>query len=288
MVGWRAVAKTKIQVKPAKKPAAPKQSAQSASTRRDPKSTRVTTPAPPVVLPSAPPPQRDELAAPRDIGRLIHYGERFGPNKIDVRMWNVPGAATPTVPAQLPIASGSLAIFDPADKKSWRLLDRPAGIGQFRIMLSTVKPHDAMDQRKDRLAALVLHTGRPPIARWTVAHWKGQNKPKSAADLPSLTSSAGWIALVDGAGGWPGVLTLPPVTGTQPLEVPLADGRRALAIPTGKSEVTAYWAIDATDKPICLVIDCDAITQRDWKAKPTARCAALPDRRATSANRRAP
>ena len=254
------MAKTK---KPAKKPAAPKKSAKPAKKLPIPKSTRVTRAAPPVVLPPAPPAQRDELAAPRDVGRLIRYGERFGSNKIDVRMWNAPNTS---VPAQLPITSGSIAIFDPADKKSWRLFDRPAGTGQFRIMLSTVKPHNAMDQSKDRLAGLVIHTGRPPIARWVVAHYKGYKKPKTA-DLQSLTSSEGWIALTDGAGGWPGTLELPPAAGTQPIEVALADGRRALAIPTGTSAVTAYWAIDAADKPICLVIDCDAITQKDWKAK---------------------
>ena len=248
------MAKTKKAAKPVKTVKAP---ARPAKKSLVPRSTRVTRPALPVVMPPVPPPQRDELEATRDVGRLIRYGERFGPDKIDVRLWNAP----------LPITSGSLAIFDPADKKSWRLFERPTGTGQFRIMLSTVKPHDATDQQRDRLAAIVIHTGRPPIARWTVATWKGQKKPSSAETLPSLTSSAGWIALIDGAGGWPGLLALPAAAGTQPVEVVLGDGRRALAIPTGSSGVTAYWAVDATDKPICLVIDCDAITQRDWRAK---------------------
>src|SRR6476661_8676278 len=35
--------------------------------------------------PPAPPPRRDELDAPRDVGRLIRYGERFGQWRIDVR-----------------------------------------------------------------------------------------------------------------------------------------------------------------------------------------------------------
>jgi len=231
-----------------------------------PKSTRVTRPIPVVAAPPAPPPQRDELAAPRDIGRLIRYGERFGANKIDVRMWSAPGTL---VPAQLPVSSGALAIFDPADKKSWKVLDRPAGAGQFRIMLSLVRPANALDATKDELAAIVIHTGRPPIARWAVAQWKGQKKPKSADELPTIASSTGWIALIDASDGSPGVLALPDATGTQPIEVPLTDGRRALAIPSGKGELTAYWAIDAQDKPICLVIDFDAITQKDWKAKPT-------------------
>ena len=232
-----------------------------------PKSTRVTRPIPVVAAPPAPPQQRDELAAPRDIARLIRYGERFGANKIDVRMWSAPGTL---VPAQLPIASGALAIFDPADKKSWKVLDRPAGVGQFRIMLSLVRPATAIDATKDKLAAIVIHTGRPPIARWTVAQWKGQKKPKSEDELPRIASSTGWLALIDASDGSPGVLALPDAQGTQPMEVPLVDGRRVLVFPAGKGEFTAYWAIDAQDKPICLVIDFDAITQKDWKAKPVS------------------
>jgi hypothetical protein len=172
------------------------------------------------------------------------------------------------VPAQLPVASGSLAIFDPADKKSWKVLDRPAGAGQFRIMLSLVRSANALDATKDRLGAIVIHTGRPPIARWTVAHWKGQKRPKSADDLPRVASSTGWIALMDASAGSPGVLALPEAKGLEPIEVPLTDGRRALAIPCGKGELASYWAVDAQDKPICFVIDFDAISQKDWKAKP--------------------
>ncbi len=229
-----------------------------------PKSTRVTRPIPIIAAPPPAPAQRDELAAPRDVGRLIRYGEHFGANKIDVRMWSAP---TTAVPAQLPVTSGALAIFDPVDKKSWKVLDRPAGAGHFRIMLSLVRPANAKDTAKDTLAAIVIHTGRPPIARWTVAHWKGHKKPKSADDLPRITSSTGWIALMDADAGSPGVLALPEPIGTQPIEVPLTDGRRALAIPAGKGEFAAYWAVDAQDKPICLVIDFDAITQKDWKAR---------------------
>jgi hypothetical protein len=229
-----------------------------------PKSTRVTRPVPVVAAPPAPPPPREEPSAARDIGRLIRYGERFGANKIDVRMWSAPGTL---VPAQRPVASGSLAIFDPADKHSWKVLDRPAGIGQFRIMLSIVRPATALDATKDELAALVIHTGRPPIARWTAAQWKGKKKPV-IEEQPRVASSTGWLALIDASAGSPGVLALPDPNGTQPIEVPLTDGRRALAIPSGKGEFTAYWAVDAQDKPICLVIDFEAITQKDWKAKP--------------------
>ena len=53
-----------------------------------------------------------------------------------------------------------------------------------------------------------------------------------------------------------------------PVEVPLTDGRRALALPCGNGEFAAYWAVDAADKPICLVVDFDVFTQKDWKARP--------------------
>lgn len=201
---------------------------------------------------------RDELAADRDIGRLLRYGERFGANKIDTRMWSAPNAVVPTT---LPVPSGAIAICDPATPKTWRVLDRPAGTGQFRIMLSVAKT----DAGAEQLAAIVIHTGRPPIARWTVAHPKGK-RPKEPT---SFAVASGWIALMDAGAGSPGVIATPPPDGIQPIEVPLTDGRKALAVPCGNGEVTAYWAVDATDKPIALVLDFDAFTQKEWKAKAT-------------------
>jgi hypothetical protein len=53
----------------------------------------------------------------------------------------------------------------------------------------------------------------------------------------------------------------------QPVEVPLTDGRRALALPCGNGEFAAYWAVDTADKPICIVVDFDVFTQKDWKAR---------------------
>ena len=195
------------------------------------------------------------MPAPRDVARLTRYGERFGPHKIDVRL----------LPLQLPVASGALAIFDPAAPKSWRVLDRPAGSGQFRVMLSLART----EQGAERLAAVVIHVGRPPIAKWTVAHYHGQKKPKSADQLPRCPTASGWIALVDAGSGSPGVLALPGApTGTAPVEVPLTDGRRALALPCGPGDLAAYWAVDASDKPICLVVDFDVFSQKEWKARP--------------------
>jgi hypothetical protein len=196
------------------------------------------------------------MLAPRDIARLTRYGERFGPHKIDVR-W---------LPLQLPVATSALAVFDPGAPKSWRVFERPIGAGQFRAMLSIARTEDG----KERLAAIVVHVGRPPIARWTVAHYKGQKKPKSADQLPKVPVTTGWVALMDAGKESPGTVAVPTTTlvGLHPLEVPLTDGRKALALPCGDGDYTAYWAIDASDKPICLVLDFDVFTQKDWKARP--------------------
>ncbi|HTR50184.1 MAG TPA: hypothetical protein VMJ10_05710 [Kofleriaceae bacterium] len=246
---------SKAATKPAANAAAkPKRAATAPVTRARPmRPTRPSLPPPPA--PPPPPQPRDELPAPRDVARLTRYGERFGPHKIDVRL----------LPLQLPVGSGALALFDPAAPKSWRVLDRPAGSGAFRVMLSI-----ARDERgAERLAAIVIHVGRPPIARWTVAHYRGQKKPKSADQLPRCTVSGGWLALIDAGEGSPGVLAVPEgVVGVQPIEVPLTDGRRALALPCGNGEFAAYWAVDLQDKPICLVVDFDVFTQKEWKARP--------------------
>ncbi len=180
--------------------------------------------------PPPPPPSRDELAAPRDIGRLLRYGEKFGALKIDLR-WQ---------PTPLPLAGTSIGLGDPATPKSWRELDRPVPPGTSpRVMLSYAK--DAAG--KEELAAAIFHVGRPPIAKWTVAHFKGQKKPKSPDALPSVEVGGPTIRIGDAASG--------------------------LDLPSGKGTFTAYWAVDAADKPVCLVVDFDVLTQKEWKAKPT-------------------
>lgn len=208
--------------------------------------------------PPAPPPPRAELVAPRDIGRLLRYGERFGAYKIDVRM----------LPLALP-ASGALAGFDPGAPKSWRVYDRPVGAGQFRVMLSVARRAEDDKPGQERLAAIVIHVGRPPIAKWTVAHFAGTRPPKSADQLPRIAVTSGWLVLLDAGAGAPGAVAVPPANGVLPVEVPLADGRRALALPCGNGEFAAYWAVDAADKPICLVVDFDVFSQKDWKTKAT-------------------
>lgn len=222
------------------------------------KPSRPSLPLPPPLPRDEIPPPRDEMPAPRDIARLTRYGERFGPHKIDVR-W---------LPLQLPVASTSLAVVDPGAPKSWRVFDRPVGAGHFRAMLSIARSDDG----KERLSAIVVHVGRPPIARWSVAHFKGQKKPKSSDQLPRVPVTTGWVALIDaGKDGKdsPGVVAVPgSPAGLQPIEIPLTDGRKALALPCGEGEFAAYWAVDADDKPICLVLDFDVFTQKEWKARP--------------------
>jgi hypothetical protein len=207
------------------------------------------------------PPARDEMVATRDVGRLLRYGERLGTDTIDIRM----------LPLQLHVGSGSLAVFDPASPETWHVLDRPIGRGAFRVMLSIARPDGgagADAARPERLAAVVLHAGRPPIARWTVAHFRGQAKPRSPDALPRTAATTGWIALLDAGDGPPGVLALPPSTGLVPIEVPLTDGRRAIALPCSRGEFTAYWAVDAADRPICVVLDLDAFPHEAWNARP--------------------
>jgi hypothetical protein len=82
--------------------------------------------------------------------------------------------------------------------------------------------------------------------------------------------TTGWVALVDAGKEALGAVAVPTTThvGLQPIEIPLTDGRKALALPCGDGDYTAYWAIDAADKPICLVLDFDVFTQKDWKARP--------------------
>ncbi len=207
--------------------------------------------------PPPPPPDRDELLAPRDIGRLLRYGERFGPHKIDVRM----------LPLQLPVNTGALAAFDPIAPKRLHVFDRPVGTGQFRVMLSVARTEDK--QATERLAAVVIHVGRPPIAKWTVAHLRGHKKPKSADQLPRVEVTSGWIVVLDAGDGVPGVIAMPETSGIAPIEIPLPDGRRALALRCGNGAYAAYWAVDATDKPVCLVLDFDVFTQKEWRSKPT-------------------
>jgi hypothetical protein len=196
-----------------------------------------------------------EPLATRDIARLLRYGERIGDHKIDVRM----------LPLQFHLRSGALAVCDPGQPETWRVLERTIASGAFRVMLSVARPAEDAGTG-ERLAALVIHVGRPPIARWTVAQVRD---PAAAPDaVPRTPVTGGWLALLDAGDGSPGVIALPPPAGVMPIEVPLTDGRRALAVPCGNGAFAAYWALDADDRPICAVIDFNAFTQKAWRAKP--------------------
>ena len=63
------------------------------------------------------------------------------------------------------------------------------------------------------------------------------------------------------------------VTGPPAVETParLAPTRAAITPITNvnASPNAMTTAIDANDKPICLVVDFDVLTQKDWKSKPT-------------------
>jgi hypothetical protein len=201
-------------------------------------------------------PHGDEALATRDVGRLLRYGERFGTDRIDVRM----------LPLQLAVRSGSLGVFDPLAPETWHVLERRTGSGAFRVMLSVARPDEG--PASERLAAVVIHVGRPPIARWTVAQLEGRDSSSTPDALPRTPTRSGWLAVIDASEGPPGVLALPPSVGVAPIEVPLTDGRRALAMPCGNGQFAAYWAIDAADKPICIVFDFEAFTQKAWKARP--------------------
>jgi hypothetical protein len=199
-----------------------------------------------------------ETLATRDIARLLRYGERIGGDKIDVRM----------LPLQFHARSGALAVCDPDRPETWHVFERPIGTGAFRVMLSIARPdEDAGAVPGERLAAVVIHVGRPPIARWTVAQLRSELHPASPDPVPRTPVTSGWLALLDAGDGSPGVIALPPPTGVLPIEVPLTDGRRALALPCGNGAFAAYWALDADDKPICVVVDFNAFTSKAWRAK---------------------
>src|SRR5688572_32472880 len=97
------------------------------------------------------------------------------------------------LPQQLTVASSAFALCDPGVPKTWRMLDRRVTAGRFRVMLSIARTEGA----PERLAALVIHVGQPPNAKWTVAHAAGHKPPRSADQLPRVEVTTGWLALLD-------------------------------------------------------------------------------------------
>ena len=197
-----------------------------------------------------------ELLALRDVARLLRYGEQFGGRRIEIR-W---------LPTPLPCPSGGFTLVDPATPKSQRSFDRKVPAGAFRCMLAV-----AVGGPNEKLAAVILHCGRPPIARWTVAHFSGTKPPIATAQLPQVITDSGWLAIQDTATTAavtdPAVLPPPAFTPTAMAAERRAGNGVAFAFPVGPGAYTAYWGIDEHDKAVCLVLDFNVFTQKEWRAK---------------------
>jgi hypothetical protein len=181
-------------------------------------------PPPPVRLPPPFPP--GELLAERDVARLLRHGESFGPHRLDVLLHPEPVA----------IPSGRIALIDPAALERPLRLARQVAPGRYRIGTSTaIRPDGSR-----ALAAVCLHVGCPPIARWVVAHLDGKRPPRQEADA-ALPLDGGRAVLTDGDTPGPGF---------------------ELAAP---SPPTAYWALDPAGFPVCLLVDLGAFRASEWK-----------------------
>jgi hypothetical protein len=225
-----------------------------------------TIPPPMRVVPPAPP---GEVVAVRDVGRLLRHGEVFGANRIEIRM----------VPWPVVITSGRVAVGDPLAPRAARVLARQVPPGKFRAMLSVA--HVGAEQR---VAAAVMHVGRPPIARWVIAHFEDARPPKSA-DAPPTHAVEAIDALMDAEvlDGLRAAAAAPDPPVRQSLVAQLGDdrtasgtwiadaatGRNVVAFPAGDGagEYAAYWALDAIGQPVCLVVDFDVFGKGDWKQK---------------------
>ncbi len=232
-------------------------------------------PPPRPVLPLAAPPAPrvvpagpgGELTPARDVGRLLRYGEQFGPARIELRH-----LATPLV-----ITSGRIVLGDPAAPtggKRSRTLARAVAPGKYRVMQSLANTGGVI-----RWAALVVHVGRPPIARWVVAHFDGQKPPRTAEDAPVIELAGHTLALMDAATAEQvraGVVQisaadLGPADGSQVAVgtvdrlVDSSSGRNLLCATARPGPYHVYWALDAADAPVCLVIDYDGFKAGDWK-----------------------
>ena len=223
-----------------------------------------TIPPPMRVVPAAPP---GEVVAVRDVGRLLRHGEVFGANRIEIRM----------VPWPVVITTGRVAVGDPIGPGAARVLARQVPPGKFRAMLSIA--HVGTEQR---VAAAVMHVGRPPIARWVIAHFEDTKPPKSAETPPTHTVEA-IDALMDAEvlEALRAAATTPDPPVKQSLVAQLGDdrtacgtwiadattGRNVVAFPAGDGagDYAAYWALDAIGQPVCLVVDYDVFGKGDWK-----------------------
>lgn len=217
-----------------------------------------------------PPAPAGELGAVRDVGRLLRHGEAFGDHKIEIRH----------LPSPVVVTSGRIAVADPLTPASGRVLARQVPPGRFRVMISV-----ATIDAEQRIAAAVMHVGRPPIARWVIAHFDGIKPPKSADQLPTFGVDAGTAGFMDALvleslraapdEAEPPVQAalVPQLTATtsaansgQWIADPIS-GRNVIAFTSGWGDGTyaSYWALDGAGQPVCLVIDFDLFTKAEWK-----------------------
>ena len=234
-----------------------------------------TPPAPVIPVRVVPPAPAGEMGAVREVGRLLRHGEIFGNHRIEIR--HLPWAVVST--------TGRLAVADPLAPAGGRVLARQVTPGKYRVMLSVA--HIGAEQR---VAAAVMHVGRPPIARWVVAHFESQKPPRSADQLPgySVDSGAGAFmdALVlDDLRNQPDVPDPAARSALAPqLATPLAggqwiadaiSGRNLVAFASGWGDgvYSSYWALDGAGQPVCLVTDFEVFKAADWRVpkKPRAR-----------------
>lgn len=231
-----------------------------------------TAPAVPVrVVPPAPP---GELGAVRDVGRLLRHGEAFGAHKIEIRH----------LPNPVVVTSGRIAVADPLTPASGRVLARQVPPGRFRVMVSV-----ATVDGEQRIAAAVMHVGRPPIARWVIAHYEGNKPPKSADQLPTFGVDAGTAGFMDAlvleslrtapdeaeppvqASLVPQLTATPSAANTAQWIADPISGRNVIAFTSGWGDgaYASYWALDGAGQPVCLVIDFDLFTKAEWKVAKT-------------------
>jgi hypothetical protein len=219
------------------------------------------------VIPPSPP---GELAPARDVGRLLRHGEPFGPHKIEIRHLPVPVVVT----------SGRIAVADPLTPASGRVLARQVPPGRFRVMISV-----ALIDGAQRIAAAVMHVGRPPIARWVIAHFEGQKPPRTPDQPPACRVDAGAGAFMDAlvldalraqpdvpeppvqTAIVPQLTATPTAANTASWIADATSGRNLVAFTSGWGDgtYTSYWALDAAGQPVCLVTDFDVFNKAEWK-----------------------
>ncbi|MEZ4367473.1 MAG: DUF4241 domain-containing protein [Kofleriaceae bacterium] len=243
-------------------------------TRPVPTRAVVTRPLPPPVRTAPPPPVRvlppaptKELDAERPVARLLQHGEVMGKHRLETRH----------LPTPLALPTGRVALGD-ALSPDLRVLERRLPPGRYRLMVSV-----AGDGAEQRLAAIVMYCGRPPIARWVHAHLEGKRPPKAAADAPTFAASTFGLCDASAIDRVKPTLRDATAPGRVALDAALApigvgwahawhvfDDATGLALAAfasskGPRTHAAYWGLDPAGQPVCLVIDAGLLAAGDWK-----------------------